>query len=637
MMGWSAAHGLRRCFIRMPDSKDANGPASGIPARSAPAGTRLRTHLVLLICIALVPMILFSAATMGALAVHEHETLQTSLRDKAAQLASGVDSELQRTIAKLEVMGQSAALIGEDLQEFDSMARRVVQSDPAWENLLLLDSSGEQLVNVRLPFGAPLPKLNRPDLPLSAVQSLKPVVSDMAQAVIAARPLTVVYVPVVRDGRARYVLGAAIEPPNWREALHSRLPSGMHALLLDARSTVVTMTSDNGDASSGNGNASSNNGAADALVMGAASRGAPSVQERVRSLLERDAYVAYQKSSFSGWTVATYVPADEFDSGVRRSAGILLGGFLVMLVFGVSAALLVGRRTAGSISDLVASVKAVAHGGEPLPVRGHVAEVNEAGQALTETAALLSARLRSEEAARAQVQAADRAKSAFLAVLGHELRNPLATIRNSVEIIRRTGPASEMSQRASAVLDRQSTHMARLVDDLLDLARIEQGKIELVREVVDLRELLKASMEDQRTVLEEAGLRLSLHLPTAAVWVLADRVRMAQVAGNLLHNAAKFTPSGGEIRVALGQQGNDAEIRVEDDGAGIEPEALERIFEPFMQADQEARRAAGGLGLGLALVRTIVELHGGTVRASSAGRGQGSRFTIRLPGANVAG
>jgi signal transduction histidine kinase len=597
---------------------DSTTPSPPLPV----PGMRMRTHLVLLIFIALVPVIVFSAGMMFLMAMHERQALQTSLREKAGQLADNVDNELQRTIAKLEVLGQSAALREGDLQAFDGMARRVVKADGRWENLLLLGNGGEQIVNVRLPFGSPLPKLNRPDLPMKAVQSLQPVISDMAHAVVAARPLTAIYVPVVRERTAQYVLGATIEPPNWKEALHSQLPSGMHALLLDGRLSVITTTA--GDAASD---------APGLLDVSGDSRG---VRERVRSLLGRDAYVAFQKSSSSGWTVATFVPAGKFDADLRRSGIILAAGFIVLLAFGIVLALVLGQRTASSISDLVASVKSVAHGGEPLAMRAHVAEVAEASQALNETAALLSARLQREKAARAEVEAADRAKNAFLAMLGHELRNPLATLRNAVEILKRSESTSNTTRHAMVVMDRQSDHISRLVDDLLDLARIEQGKIELRKVVIDLRELLKGAVEDQHALLDRAGLRLALDLPAAAVWIHADGVRIAQVVGNLLHNAAKFTPRGGEVRVSLRQRGSHAEITIQDNGVGIAPEALDRIFQPFTQGEQDGARSRGGLGLGLALVKTLVALHGGTVRASSRGKGHGAELTVSLPGANDA-
>ncbi len=585
----------------------------------------MRTHLVLLIFIAVLPLVAFSTTLVFLLSRQERQAMERGLAENAAQLAAGVDSELRRGIAKLEVLGHSSALASGDLRAFDEMARRVVVADPEWENLMLIGLDGEQLVNLRLPFGSRLPKLNRPDLPLRAARSLQPVVSDMAPGVVAQRPLTAIYVPLVQEGAARYVVAAAIEPPNWRQMLHSQLPSGMYALLIDGRGSVITTTR------------SGELGAAqDGTLHDVAAGSTPDIGQTVRALLGQDAYVAYHQSAYSGWSVATFVPAAEFDSRVHRSAAVMAGGFGVLIAFGIAVALLLGRRTVRSISELVASVKAVAHGGEALPVHAYVTEVNEAGRALTETAALLAERLRRERAARAEVEAADRAKNGFLAMLGHELRNPVATIRNAVEIMKRSQASCEPAQRAVGVVDRQSAHIARLVEDLLDLARIEQGKIALRKEIIDLRELLQSVVEDQRAAVDRAGLHFALELPAAAVWVHADPVRIAQVIGNLVHNAAKFTPRGGEIRIALARHGSYAQVRVRDSGAGIEPGALERIFEPFVQAEQDGARAAGGLGLGLALVRTLVDLHGGAVRAASKGKGQGAEFTVSLPSADQA-
>ena len=610
----------------MSQNPDPHADSAAARIAPGPRAMGMRTHLVLLIFIAVLPLVAFSTTMMFLLSRREHQAMQASLDQSAAQLASGVDYELRRSIAKLEVLGQSSSLAGGDLRAFDAMARRVVIDDPKWENLMLIGPEGEQLVNVRLPFGSHWPRLNRPDLPLRAFRSLQPVVSDLTQGVVAQRPLTAIYVPLVQDGVARYVVAAAIEPPSWKQMLQSHLPSGTHAILLDGRGSVITSTG-------GEEAGAAQDGAA---FRDVAAGSTPDIEQTVRTLLGHEVYTALRQSAYSGWTVATFAPAAEFDSRVRRSAAIMAGGFGVLIAFGLALALLLGRRTARAISGLVASVKAVAHGGEPLPVRAHVAEVNEAGRALTETAALLAERLRRERAARAEVEAADRAKNAFLAMLGHELRNPVATIRNAVEIMKRTGAASEPAQRAVGVVDRQSAQITRLVDDLLDLARIEQGKIALRKEIIDLRELVQSVAEDHRGAVDRAGLQLALDLPAASVWVHADRVRIAQVIGNLMHNAAKFTPRGGEIRLALARHGGYAQVRVRDSGAGIDPAALERIFEPFVQAEQEGARAAGGLGLGLALVRTLVDLHGGTVRAASKGKGQGAEFTVSLPTADQA-
>jgi len=227
---------------------------------------------------------------------------------------------------------------------------------------------------------------------------------------------------------------------------------------------------------------------------------------------------------------------------------------------------------------------------------------------------------------------AARHKDEFLAMLGHELRNPLAPIRNCLFVLNMPNVNEAQTQRALATLDRQVVHLTRLVDDLLDVSRISQGKILLRKERLDLVELVRATVEDHRGALSAAGLGLEIDLPSEAVWVNGDPTRLSQSVGNILHNALKFTDRGGRVRVTVQPEpeGN-AVVAVEDTGIGIELEVLGRLFEPFSQAPPGIDRSRGGLGLGLALVRRLVELHGGAVEAVSGGSGQGTEIRLRLP------
>ncbi|UJR80175.1 PAS domain-containing protein [Sandaracinus amylolyticus] len=233
--------------------------------------------------------------------------------------------------------------------------------------------------------------------------------------------------------------------------------------------------------------------------------------------------------------------------------------------------------------------------------------------------------------ARDAIQEADRRKTEFLALLGHELRNPLAAIRSAVQVLELLGPPEPRMTRARGVIVRQVGHMARLLDDLLDLSRIARGKLSLELQPVDLREIVRDCVEDHRLEIERSGASLALEVPREEISSAGDPTRLAQVLGNLLHNAAKFTSPGGHIDVALRVDDGRAVLSVRDDGIGIAPTAIERIFEPFVQDERRTDRSQGGLGLGLALVRGLVELHGGTVRAQSEGHGHGAELTITLP------
>lgn len=226
---------------------------------------------------------------------------------------------------------------------------------------------------------------------------------------------------------------------------------------------------------------------------------------------------------------------------------------------------------------------------------------------------------------------ADRLKDQFLATLAHEMRNPLAPIRNAVEILKSKTPPDPESGWARDVIDRQVTHMGRLLEDLLDVSRVTQNRLELRKRRVAVAEVVRSGIETSRPLIESAGHRLSAVMPPEDLWIHADPLRISQVISNLLNNAAKYTDRDGQIRFAVEREGSDVVFTVQDTGIGIEPEHLPRIFEMFSQAAPALERSQGGLGIGLALVRGIVEAHGGHVEAHSAGLARGSRFVVRLP------
>jgi signal transduction histidine kinase len=226
---------------------------------------------------------------------------------------------------------------------------------------------------------------------------------------------------------------------------------------------------------------------------------------------------------------------------------------------------------------------------------------------------------------------ADQRKDNFLAILGHELRNPLAPIRAAVEILKRRGPDDPALVRMRDVIDRQAQHMSRLVDDLLDVSRITRGKINLKPEPTDLAAVARRALEISLPAIEARRHEVVLDIPDEPQWVNGDTVRLAQVIGNLLNNAVKYTPEGGRIELSVAADGDSARIMVRDNGIGIDPEYLEHVFELFGQVQHPRPHGHDGLGIGLALVRSLVEMHEGRVEARSDGAGLGSEFTVLLP------
>jgi two-component system, sensor histidine kinase len=235
----------------------------------------------------------------------------------------------------------------------------------------------------------------------------------------------------------------------------------------------------------------------------------------------------------------------------------------------------------------------------------------------------------------AELREADQRKDEFLATLGHELRNPLSPLLTSLELLKRAAPDEPHVSRVVGVMQRQANHLVRLVDDLLEVSRITRGLIEVQRNPVELRDILAAAVETSRPIIESSEHRLTINVPDERLSVVGDSVRLTQVFANLLNNAAKYTDPGGSIELTVRHAGDTAFISVRDSGIGIESEHLSSVFDMFTQVSRSDRRTQGGLGIGLTLVRSLVALHGGSVTATSEGRGRGSTFEVRLPLAKV--
>jgi signal transduction histidine kinase/ActR/RegA family two-component response regulator len=242
----------------------------------------------------------------------------------------------------------------------------------------------------------------------------------------------------------------------------------------------------------------------------------------------------------------------------------------------------------------------------------------------------IRAHLRREAADKLALQDADRRKDEFLATLAHELRNPLAPVRNSLHILRLAADDATVA-RVRAVMERQVDHLVRLVDDLMEVSRITRGKIELRRERTDLARVLRAALETSQPLIDACGHRIDVELPAEPLPLDVDPVRLAQVFSNLFNNAAKYAECPGDIRVRAWRENGMVAVSVRDDGIGIDPGMLAHVFEMFAQVDGTHRRSQGGLGIGLTLVRSLVQLHGGSVSAHSEGIGRGSEFVVRLP------
>jgi signal transduction histidine kinase len=358
-------------------------------------------------------------------------------------------------------------------------------------------------------------------------------------------------------------------------------------------------------------------------------------------------YDAYTRLAISGWTVAVGIPVHVIEASARRAVLVASLGFAAAILCALGLALFFSRRMALSIDSAAASAAALGRGEMPQPFASGVLEFDRLHAALDAAGVLLQQEQQSreqveqererlfvsEQEARRLAEEQNRAKDEFLAMLSHELRNPLAAISNSIALLEHPAVPAETAERAKLIIKRQSRHLARIVDDLLDLGRLMNGKVSLVRHRLDLAEAVRDCVHGLQTTGRVDQHRITID--TVSGWIDADPTRIEQIVSNLIGNALKYTPAGGGITVDVANAGNMAVLTVSDNGVGMPPELVGQVFEVFVQGSGTLDRAQGGLGIGLALVRQLVMLHGGTVSAASPGPGQGSTFVVRLPLAHV--
>ncbi len=339
------------------------------------------------------------------------------------------------------------------------------------------------------------------------------------------------------------------------------------------------------------------------------------------------------------WVVALERPEASALAGVDRGRNLAFATLLLVLPLAVAGGIRVARLITRPLGTLADAVDELTAGNPWAPLESsRITEVERLSAAFREMRDRLaqrtaeSERLAAELLARADALAeSDRRKDEFLAMLAHELRNPLGAISTAAYILADTRPAEPPAARSVSVIQRQTQHLARLVDDLLDVSRITRGKVELRRVPLDLGDVIRQAVETTRPLIEARRHHLELSLPEAHLPVLADPTRIEQVLANLVRNAVKFTEPGGRIEIVAAARAGEAVVRVRDSGIGIPGELLPRVFDLFIQGQQGLDRSAGGLGIGLTLVRSLVEMHGGRIEANSGGTGSGSEFTIWLP------
>ncbi len=587
---------------------------------------KLKSALVTLAAGSLVPFLVFAVIAVATLVAHERRTVERETTGRVISAMSAIDAELRGSINSLQMLAASRVLQAGDLRAFHEQAQRVLATQPTWANIGLATPSQQQLVDATRPFGEQAPFSAHDRAFDVAANEASPAIGDVNEGAAVAGAMVRVRVPVIVDGSVRYVLSAPIKSEVLVDVLRAQRIDGDWVIVLaDRNHRIVARIPEMPTGSSVSDDF--------LAALGRSSSG----WFRGRTLEGRETYTPYVTSAFSGWTLGIAIPASAIEVAAWRTAGIAIGGALTALAFAVALARLFARRIEEPIASLARATEAMGRGADfDVPDSGRIDEVSRLQQALREASTAIHQRQQlaeSEKAAlereRRALQAADAAKDEFIATLSHELRNPLGALTSAAHLLKAVPLQDPVAVHARDVVERQVRQMTRLIEDLLDVSRIAAGKANLEPEVFNVadsaRHLFDAWLASGRFAAHD------VRLSAAPVWIRADRARMEQILANLVDNALKFTPSGGGIRVTVARDDGNAVVTVADDGEGIEPDDLGRIFDLFVQGDRGRARGRSGLGIGLAMVKRLAELQGGSVVASSAGRGKGSTFEVRMP------
>jgi signal transduction histidine kinase len=590
-----------------------------------PGRVSLQTLLVMLAALATLPLLAFALWLLHLVWQNEQTETRRDQQQMTATLAVALDREIAGSIRELQRIAEFPTLSTGDLASFQAYARELVERNDGWDSIALADVPGGLiLLDSAEPTGAPVALPAAMTHVADVARSGRPAVSDVHEAADTGYAIGVA-VPVMRDGRVRYVLSARLSPDGLSRFVGAQLArEGAIASVLDREHRLVAR-SRGGSRYLGQ-------------LVTPELREAVATERGTRRLVTLDGMpvLAAWERMPSGWTVVTGVPVSVFDVPVARSFGGLLAFGLAVLAAGVALSLLLGRRISAAIDAVAADARALADGEPVAPRRSSIRQVATLFDSLRDASRVQRDKERAREQAVAALREADRRKDEFLAMLAHELRNPLAPLRNAVGALSRMLPEGSPQRRAVDISDRQVRRLTRLVDDLLDVSRITQGKIVLHREPIPIGPAVAEAADAIRPAVERRGQRLTVRLAASQPTVLADGVRLAQVFENLLSNAAKYTDAGGSIEIEVEDGAEQVRILVRDTGIGLPPEEFERVFELFTQVDSSRSRAEGGLGIGLSLVRQLVELHGGTVGVTSDGPGRGACFVVTLPRADAA-
>lgn len=599
---------------------------------------RIRAYLLLMAIAILVPVIVVSAIALRMLQNAELATSLQRLHEAANGVSLLLDRDLYSAEAALRVLGGSASLAHRDFKTFYEKAKMADRGPNTWT--VLVDQDSKQIINTLLPYGSPLPPPFERDLAHQIIAANRTFVSRVRPGPAAKKMVTTLSLPVHTASGTDYILNSVFNTDYFKRLISTlQLPHGWLVGIIDR-----------------DGNFIARNLKSDEMVgktarkeLVEAAGNAATGRIRHATLEGTESYDVFTHSSISGWTVAIAAPVELIEKPARRAALVAALGMLTAVLCAAGIAIWFSNRHVSAIKRAVEAAVDLGNGRAPGPTKSSVVEVNALHAALYTAGIHLQqaqeyrkqseqerqSLLLREKNARQMAERQNQAKDQFLAMLGHELRNPLAPISSAAQLLTLPGLDENRVRYTSEIISRQVDHMNNLLQDLLDVSRVTRGLVTLNMEPTDIASIVSAAIEQVRALAESKHQQLVLHASPEPAWINGDKTRLIQIMVNLLNNAAKYTQDGGTINLKIVTEDAWVVLSVGDNGTGITADLLPRVFELFSQAERTLDRSQGGLGLGLALVKSLVELHGGTVAAESGGAGTGSLFTVRLPRAEA--
>jgi len=580
-----------------------------------PARIGLRWVIVALTLSIVAPLGVLSAVSLERAWVRQRTNIDRQSVATARAISVAIDTDVETTAAALDVFATLHALDNPDLSAFDNLARRLIIRQPEWSSLILADADNRVLAaypggDVET-SGTPAEGWAR-----VAITGKRPVVSNLFTLPDVRGYFVMIAVPVLRDGKAHLALGARVRSDTFSAILREQqTPPKDIVALVDSKYRIVARTA-------------AESVYIDTPVTQAFIDVASKADEGTWEGTTREGvanYAAFNRSQRTKLIVAIAIPSDEVDGPIRRALAILVGVWVAILGIGAGVGLLFGQNVVRAMQSASRSAMALARGERVEPGGSRIAEIDDLAAGLRQAAVTLEARNRERDEA-------SRLKDEFLMTVSHELRTPLTAIYGWSRMLSGGQLRQEQTGRALAAIERNAKALEQLVNDILDVSRVVAGKLRLEVQPVVVTDVVAAAVDAIRPAA--VAKQIAVTTTTSAqgeVVVSGDAGRLQQVIWNLLSNAVRFTPHGGRIDIEIARAAESIAITVHDTGPGIDPEFLPHVFERFRQGGSGTTRAHGGLGLGLAIVRHLTELHGGTVSASNNTNRPGAAFQVMLP------